>query len=151
FVTPSSECPKGWPFPDQGARLTTMTHPSDTLSRAGSDPAVADLPPPPPLTVSPETALFLDFDGTLVEIADRPDLVQVPEDLGARIEALSQRLEGRLAIITGRSIQALEALLGPINVAIAGSHGGEFRETGTSAVMPLAEPLPARAVEGLRT
>ncbi|WP_260926845.1 trehalose-phosphatase [Novosphingobium sp. 9] len=127
-----------------------MTHPSETFSRAGSDAAVADLPPPPPLTVSSETALFLDFDGTLVEIADHPDLVRVPEDLGARIEALSRRLEGRLAIITGRSIQALEALLGPLDVAIAGSHGGEFRETGTSAVVPLAEPLPARAVEGLR-
>ncbi|WP_148649415.1 trehalose-phosphatase [Novosphingobium barchaimii] len=108
-----------------------------------------DLPLPPALDPGANIALFLDFDGTLVEIADHPDAVVVAPRLAGMITALSRRLGGRLAIVTGRSIAALEALLGPVEVAVAGSHGGEFRSRAGAEVEPLADPLPAAVVAAL--
>jgi trehalose 6-phosphate phosphatase len=71
-------------------------------------------------------SLFLDFDGTLVEIAERPDAVQVSARLSQVMWRLFDRLEGRVAVITGRPADEVHALLaGP--VAIVGSHGLEYR------------------------
>lgn len=130
-----------------------MTDPSDSLSLAEHDAAAAapqrDLPQPPPLRLSPQTALFLDFDGTLVDIADHPDEVLVSPALPDLLQALSDRLEGRLALISGRSLAALEAMLGPLDVAMAGSHGGEFRPVRQGGVEALADPLEASVVERL--
>jgi len=114
------------------------------LEDAG-DALPADLPLPAPLRTG-DDALFLDFDGTLVEIADHPDHVVVPPLLAETIAALSRALGGRLAIVTGRSIAALEALMGPVEVAVAGSHGGEFRPRAGAPVEPLADPLPGEIV-----
>lgn len=72
-------------------------------------------------------ALFLDFDGTLVAIAASPDAIEVPERLTARIEHLAERLQGRLALVSGRALKDLEAHLGPLGVARAGSHGADRR------------------------
>lgn len=123
-----------------------MTDPSDSLSLAENGDArptgARDLPPPPPLPQTGRAALFLDFDGTLVDIADSPDSVRVAPGLPALVTALARRLEGRLAIVSGRSLSALQHFLGPLDVAMAGSHGGEFRASGSAAVEPLAAPLP---------
>lgn len=108
-----------------------------------------DLPSPAPLDVT-GTAVFLDFDGTLVEIAEHPDRVVVAPDLAHLVAELSRRLDGRLAIITGRSVAALEALLGPVDVAVAGSHGGEFRPCASEGIQALAEPLPGEVISTLR-
>ncbi|MED5544985.1 MAG: trehalose-phosphatase [Pseudomonadota bacterium] len=126
-----------------------MTDPRDSLSLAEQGSGPTDLPPPAPLRIAPQTALFLDFDGTLVEIADHPDDVIVPDTLPEVIASLAHALKGRLALVSGRSIAALENLLGPLEVAIAGSHGGEFRPAGADTVAPLADPLPGRVVEEL--
>ncbi|MDE8650279.1 trehalose-phosphatase [Novosphingobium album (ex Liu et al. 2023)] len=103
---------------------------------------------PPPLPGAGD-ALFLDFDGTLVEIAAHPDAVRVAPGLPALIESLRIRLEGRLAIVSGRSLASLDRALGPIAVAMAGSHGGEFREAGARAAIALAEPVPTAVVARL--
>jgi len=130
-----------------------MTDPSDSLSLAEHDAAASrprrDLPQPPPLRLSPRTALFLDFDGTLVDIADHPDEVLISPALPGLLQALSERLEGRLALVSGRSLAALEAMLGPLDVAMAGSHGGEFRPARSGAVEALADPLDHSVVERL--
>lgn len=132
-----------------------MTDPSDSLSLAehGAAPTrdlpSADLPAPPPLRLDRRTALFLDFDGTLVEIAERPDAVEVARSLPALLETLSDRLEGRVALVSGRSLAALEGLLGPVKLAMAGSHGGEFRPAAGAEVFPLADPLPGAVVNAL--
>lgn len=126
-----------------------MTDPSDSISLAEHGADARDLPQPPPLRLAPQTALFLDFDGTLVEIADHPDHVVIVRSLPGLIQTLSQRLEGRLALVSGRSLSAIEALLGPIDVAMAGSHGGEFRPAGGGEVHPLADPIPADVVAQL--
>lgn len=49
------------------------------------------------------SALFLDFDGTLAELASRPDAVRIPPDLSHLLDALHQRLGGALALVTGRA------------------------------------------------
>lgn len=129
-----------------------MTGPSERIPPAEHGAPARDLPPPPPLrlgTGEPTPALFLDFDGTLVEIADHPDAVVVPSALPGLIARLSDRLGGRLALVTGRSIAALEALVGPLGVAVAGSHGGEFRPAGLSVAEALAAPLSPHAIERL--
>lgn len=135
-----------------------MTGPSETIPLAEHGAFPRDLPPPPPLrlaspgndrTGEQQLALFLDFDGTLVEIAEHPDAVEIPQALPSLLAAIAEKLDGRLAIVTGRSIAALEALLGPVGVAVAGSHGGEFRPAGHSAAQALAEPLPHSVIERL--
>ncbi|WP_162935761.1 trehalose-phosphatase [Tsuneonella amylolytica] len=93
-----------------------------------TDPA--ELSPPPPLAdlaARGPVALFVDFDGTLIDIAPTPQGIAVPETLAKDIARLSDRLGGRLAIVSGRSIDDLERHLGPMAVACAGSHGASRR------------------------
>src|SRR4051794_23319138 len=84
----------------------------------------------PPLSLLDGAALMLDFDGTLVELAETPDAIRIPEELPSLIARLSRRLDGRVAILSGRSLQDLEAHVGPLPVAFAGSHGVEIRVGG---------------------
>lgn len=114
----------------------------ESLELAPRETPAGDLPQPPPLRATAGTALFLDFDGTLVEIVARPDYVRVARTLPMLIENLSDALGGRLALVSGRALEALDRLLGPIDVSMAGSHGGEFRPAGSAEIRPLAEPLP---------
>lgn len=104
---------------------------------------------PPQLGAGTGLSLFLDFDGTLVEIADHPQDVVVPSDLPQALSALSERLEGRLAVISGRALATLDRLLGGVAIAMAGSHGGEFRPAGAVEVEPLADPLPRPVCQAL--
>jgi trehalose 6-phosphate phosphatase len=81
---------------------------------------------PPPLGLA-GTALFLDFDGTLVELAEAPDLIHVPVALPGLLARLAERLGGRLAIVSGRAMADLERHLGRSGLAVSGSHGLELR------------------------
>lgn len=99
-----------------------------------SIPPLTALPPPPPALLD-GAALFLDFDGTLVPIIDRPDGVHVDEDLLALLHALRDRLKGRLAIVSGRSIATLRDL-GLGDFLLAGTHGLEFARTGEAPRAP---------------
>ena len=80
----------------------------------------------PPL-LRADAALFLDFDGTLAAYAQHPDGVQVEAGLPGLLARLRERLAGALAIVTGRSLEALDAMLGPPRYAGAGLHGLEWR------------------------
>ena len=73
------------------------------------------------------SALFLDVDGTLLEIAPRPELVQVPDGLPSLIMRLSAAREGALALISGRPLAQLDQLFQPWQGAAAGLHGLERR------------------------
>jgi trehalose 6-phosphate phosphatase len=81
----------------------------------------------PPLSLLDGAALFLDFDGTLVELADAPDAILVPPVLPSLLRRLCKRLDGRFAIVSGRAIADLERHLDCSGVAISGSHGLELR------------------------
>jgi trehalose 6-phosphate phosphatase len=80
----------------------------------------------PPL-LRADAALFLDFDGTLAAYAQHPDGVTVEAGLPALLARLRERLQGALAIISGRSLERLDALIGPPRYAAAGLHGLEWR------------------------
>lgn len=73
-------------------------------------------------------AVFLDVDGTLIEIAARPDLVQAPPRLIDLLTRLPPRLDGALALVSGRSIATLDELLAPLELPLAGLHGLERRD-----------------------
>jgi trehalose 6-phosphate phosphatase len=102
-----------------------------------------ELDPPPALPA--DAALFLDFDGTLVELADTPDSIRVPEGLAPLLERLRQRLCGRLAIVSGRSLVDLERHLPASGIAFSGSHGIELR-LADGARLPLSVPIGLNGV-----
>lgn len=81
-------------------------------------------------------ALFLDVDGTLLELADHPNSVVVPEGLPGVLEQLRESLGGALALVSGRSLQTLDDLFGLKNVDCAGCHGAEFRIGGVMPILP---------------
>jgi trehalose 6-phosphate phosphatase len=85
------------------------------------------LPPPPLAKLAAKSSLFLDFDGTLIELAQRPDAIVVDAGLRDLLGMLAERLDARLAIVSGRSIAQLDHFLGPVTAALAGSHGVERR------------------------
>lgn len=85
-------------------------------------------PEPPPLDPRCD-ALYLDFDGTLVHLAKTPDAVRVEQALLALLADVSSALAGRLAIVSGRAIEALDGF-GVGGHTVAGSHGAEWRLTG---------------------
>ena len=72
-------------------------------------------------------ALFLDFDGTLVELAPRPDAVRLRPGIEGVLCDLDTRMEGRLAIVSGRSLAELERIMPNFGGVIIGSHGAESR------------------------
>ena len=80
---------------------------------------------PPPLTA--DVALFLDFDGTIVEIAQRPDDVRVADGLGRQLQNVAWGLNGALAVISGRPISTIDHYLGGAIRSVAGLHGAERR------------------------
>jgi trehalose 6-phosphate phosphatase len=67
---------------------------------------------PPPLSRLAPAALFLDFDGTLVELAEAPGAIAVPSGLKPLLDRLAGRLDGRLAIVSGRAIDDLQGHIG---------------------------------------
>jgi len=72
-------------------------------------------------------ALFLDLDGTLLDIAPTPDSVIVPAGLTDALLTIRRQLDQALAVITGRAIETIDALLGDVPHAVAGEHGGSVR------------------------
>lgn len=79
---------------------------------------------PPPINLLCDASLFLDFDGTIVNIAPRPDAVRVSSELIGLLSQLRQRLDGRVAILTGRASAEVDHLLDPVAIAVGG-HGLE--------------------------
>ncbi len=80
----------------------------------------------PPANVA-AMALLLDMDGTLLDIAPTPEAVVVPPGLADDLARLRARLGGALAVISGRPIEQIDALLGDAPQAVAGEHGGVLR------------------------
>lgn len=81
--------------------------------------------PLPPLT--PQTALFLDFDGTLVELAPQPEAVVIPPLLISTLAGLYHQLGGALALVSGRSLPDLDAFVAPLQLPAAFEHGAQRR------------------------
>ena len=89
-------------------------------------------------------ALFLDVDGTLLDLAERPDDVVTPQELVATLARTERNLAGALALISGRPIHDLDRLFAPLQLRVSGVHGAEIRvNPGEPAKrMPAAMELP---------
>ncbi len=111
-----------------------------------------------------DAALFLDFDGTLVELAPEPDAIVIPPELVPLLAALRDRLGGALAVVSGRAVGAIDTFLHPLDLPVAGVHGSERRaadgnlvllptpslDTVEQAAAALLHQHPALAVEPKR-
>lgn len=84
-------------------------------------------PRPDPPAISPGDALFLDIDGSLLEFADDPAGVRAHPGLNATLETLSKRLGGALALVSGRELQAIDAIFAPATHHAVGLHGLQYR------------------------
>ena len=72
-------------------------------------------------------AFFLDFDGTLVRIAHRPDAVRADPALRRFLRALVEQAGGAVALISGRPIADIDRMMDGLHLPIAGQHGLERR------------------------
>lgn len=94
------------------------------------------LSPPPPLAAMLERpALFLDLDGTLLDLVDRPQDVVADAELRALLRKVDAALEGRVAVVSGRSLAQIDGILGDMaaGMTLSGSHGSEHRWGGIDA------------------
>lgn len=116
-------------------------------------PATATTPTPfcPPPPVDRDISLFLDLDGTLVDLIDRPDEVVADAQLRDLLMVVRDRLAGRLAIVSGRSLAQLDRIFGPVasHLILSGSHGTEFRRDGVTHAPPRPAALD-RATAAMR-
>ncbi|MEO7399407.1 MAG: trehalose-phosphatase [Polaromonas sp.] len=101
--------------------------------------------------ITPQTALFLDFDGTLVELAAQPELVQVPAGLTRTLTALRAQLNDALALVSGRGLPDLDGFLAPLLLPAAGEHGAQRRMAAGRLVSAPAADMQRvlQAAEGL--
>lgn len=77
--------------------------------------------------IAPDTALFLDFDGTLVELASQPEAVSIPPTLTSTLATLYAQLGGALALVSGRRMLDLDGFLAPLQLPMAVEHGAQRR------------------------
>lgn len=91
-----------------------------SFSEGRSPPDAADLP-------VTRWALFLDLDGTLIDIAESPEKVRAAPQLPEMLMALDQLFSGALALITGRTLDFVDWLLPGTGLTVIGLHGFQFR------------------------
>lgn len=94
-----------------------------------------------------QLAVFTDFDGTLVEIAARPEEVEVAADLPEQLGRAAEQLDSAFAVITGREIDVIDQFLFPLHLPVAGAHGSQRRRA-DGAVEGLDEDI-VRAADDL--
>jgi trehalose 6-phosphate phosphatase len=97
------------------------------------------LPPvPPELSRLEEWALFLDLDGTLLEICPTPDSVRAPRSLPRLVDALVTAFGGAVAVLSGRTLEDVDRLLAPHVLPAAVVHGTRYRDVAGRVHAPAA-------------
>lgn len=121
-AAPAPLAPPGLDAADQGSPTTRRSPPSALMAslKAGGD-----------------LALFLDIDGTLLDLAPRPELVVVPPELPQRLRVMAQALGGALALVSGRPLAGIDHLFPP-DLDAVGTHGAEWRLGGQRGEIPSA-------------
>ncbi|HEY0232974.1 MAG TPA: trehalose-phosphatase [Dokdonella sp.] len=102
----------------------------------------------PPIARADAIALFLDVDGTLVDFAPSPGEARADPALRDLLESLAIRLDGALALISGRELDSIDALLGLPRLAAAGLHGAQVRRVDGHVARfdGISTPMPALRV-----
>lgn len=83
-----------------------------------------------PVMSAARAAWFLDFDGTLVDLAETPDQVRVEAEVVDMVRELAHASRGAVALISGRRIKDIDRLFAPLSLPVAGQHGAERRSAG---------------------
>jgi trehalose 6-phosphate phosphatase len=132
-----------------------MNHPATPIETNADS---ANAPKPALRSCLAGHALYLDIDGTILDLAPSPDAVEVPVWMVPLLLRLSHKLDGAVAFVSGRTIAAIDHLFRPLTFPAVGVHGGEIRApTGEimvddqlTAELQLAEPLLREAIERIR-
>lgn len=95
-------------------------------------------------------ALFLDVDGTLLDLAPTPKGVRVPDGLISILQRLTIAFDGAVAIITGRLISEIDLLLSPLRLPASGVHGAELRTGPNREIERVTAVLPPDVVQSMR-
>lgn len=100
-----------------------------------------------PPRLQPGDCLFLDFDGTLLDLQDDPEDIPRDARLPDLLHSCAALLGGALAIVSGRPLARLDAQFAPHRFPAAGLHGLERRDAsgGTFTATARHEPLQAAA------
>jgi trehalose 6-phosphate phosphatase len=93
------------------------------------------------------TALFLDVDGTLLDIQDHPGDVRADPELVELLQQLLTHFNGALALISGRSIAEIDRIFGNVHFPAVGAHGAEMREVNSVLEAAPSRPLPANVLQ----
>lgn len=96
------------------------------------------------------SALFLDFDGTLADLAERPEAVTVAPGLVELLDALRGQLGGALAVVSGRPIEQIDHHLSPLQLPAAGVHGSERRGADGQLVRGVTRLVDDATVDSLQ-
>ena len=89
-----------------------------------------------------ETAILLDIDGTLLDLAPTPREVWVPPDLAKTLNRLMVRTNGAMALVSGRSLNDIDLIFAPEQFPAVGGHGAEMRlSADNEAVATHAPPM----------
>jgi len=89
-------------------------------------------------------ALFLDLDGTLLDIAASPETVFVPKHLIDTLARLRRQMDGAVAVLSGRALRTIDRLLHPLLVCAGSEHGAVLRlPDGTVTEAPTETVVPA--------
>src|SRR5471030_2549084 len=87
-----------------------------------------------------ESAILLDIDGTLLDLAPTPREVWVPPGLAKTLNRLLARTSGALALVSGRSLNDIDLIFAPEEFPAVGGHGAEMRITGDSEAVATHAP-----------
>jgi trehalose 6-phosphate phosphatase len=96
-------------------------------------------------------ALFLDFDGTLVDMASTPGGARPEPGLVDLLQKLAENLDGALAIVTGRPLSDIDRMLAPALLCGAGVHGAEIRDAAGGPVRVVAPAVTDTFVDAVRS
>lgn len=89
-----------------------------------------------------EWALFIDIDGTLLDMAPTPDATVVPPGLVQTLSRLATKFDGAVALITGRRVADADRFFAPLRLVVSGVHGTEARTHPDGEIAKLAAPVP---------
>ena len=109
---------------------------------------IVGLPAPRPLRLG-DTALFLDLDGTLAPIAARPQAVRPDPRRTSLLERLAATLDGRLAVVSGRTLADVDRILEGCVAAVAAVHGLVRRDPDGRVTQSRPHPALDRATAAL--
>jgi trehalose 6-phosphate phosphatase len=131
---------------------------NQTVAPIKTSPDSTEVPRPALRSSLAGHALYLDIDGTILDLAPSPEAVEVPVWMVPLLQRLSRKLDGAVAFVSGRPIAAIDLLFRPLTFPAVGVHGGEVRapdgqilvDDQLTAELQAAVPLLQQAIGRIR-